>query len=79
MCQDVVLLVVWRSVVAYGVVGSVYSLSDNIFAEISIQRWTFCQDIVLLVVWGGVVNNKIVNCFGFKSVFLIMILNNLVN
>ena len=48
-------------------------------AEISIQRWTFCKDIVLLVVWRGVVNNKIVNCFGFKSVFLIMILNNRVN
>ena len=48
-------------------------------AEISIQRWTFCKDIVLLVVWRGVVNNKIVNCFGFKSVFLIMILGNRVN
>ena len=106
MCQDVVFWGVGRSVVAYGVVESVYGLSDNICcsvhtllwtflglsilvrlrlprlgqpAEISIQRWTFCKDIVLLVVWGGVVNNKIVNCFGFKSVFLIMILNNRVN
>ena len=48
MCQDVVLLVVWRSVVAYGVVGFAYGLSDNICCSVHTLLRTFlCLSILV--------------------------------